>query len=444
MNIVEMDTQRIPLWKMYLTMALPSVLNMVTTMIYSIADTWFISATGNTALIAGVSLNAPVLTLLMAFGNIFGQGGSTLLSQLIGRRDTRSVRHVSAACFYLALAAGAISGIVMLLFRTPILYLLGASEGTFQYASSYYTWMAVGSPLIVLSFVPRNTLRSEGMSTESMACTMSGTILNIILDPILIFGFGMGAAGAAAATVLGYVLTDLYSVVIMVRKSTMLSVSVREIRISGSSLAGIFSIGIPSAITNIMQSVSAVLVNQFLGTYGDDRIAAMGIAIKIAMVGQLVLVGMTFGSLPLFAYYFGSENRERFSQLTLFCLKVILITAAVLSAALFIFAPQLSRLFVSEEGLLRMCTQMLRLQVISLIFVGIVLLLTIIFQSMGRAKEMFFLSISRQGIIFLAVLLIASYLGGYCGVIASQAISDVVSAVIAVILYLRLQRQLWQ
>ena len=441
MNIVEMDEQNVPLSKMYVIMALPSVLNMVTTMIYSVADTWFISATGNINLIAGVSLNAPVLMLLMAFGNIFGQGGCTLLSQLIGQKRTDSVRQVSAACFYLALVFGVAAGILMILFQRPILYLLGASENTFSYAASYYRWMAIGAPFIVLSFVPRNTLRSEGMSRESMIGTMSGTILNIILDPVFIFGFGFGAAGAAIATVIGYAVTDVYSVLVMLKKSRMLSVSIHEIKISAADLGKVFSIGIPSAITNIMQSISGILINQFLLPYGDDQIAAMGIAMKVAMIGQLILVGMSFGSLPLFGYYFGGNNKVRFHQLTRFCMRAILIAGAVLTAVLFAAAPALISLFAEDEGLLHSGILMMRLQVCSLIFVGIILMLTIIFQSMGRAKEMLFLSVSRQGIIFLAVLLILSAMAGYYGVIAAQAVSDFCTALIAVVLYLRVRRK---
>ena len=440
MNIVEMDEQNVPLPKMYVIMALPAVLNMVTTMVYSVADTWFISATGNINLIAGVSLNAPVLMLLMAFGNIFGQGGCTLLSQLIGQKKTDSARQVSAACFYLALVFGVAAGILMILFQRPILYLLGASENTVSYAASYYRWMAIGAPFIVLSFVPRNTLRSEGMSRESMIGTMSGTILNIILDPVFIFGFGFGAAGAAMATVIGYVVTDVYSVLVMLKKSRMLSVSIYEIKISAADLGKVFSIGIPSAITNIMQSISGILINQFLLPYGDDQIAAMGIAMKVSMIGQLILVGMSFGSLPLFGYYFGGNNKERFRQLSGFCMRAILIAGAVLTVVLFAAAPALISLFAEDAGLLHSGILMMRLQVCSLIFVGIILMLAIIFQSMGRAMEMFFLSVSRQGIIFLAVLLILSAMAGYYGVIAAQAVSDFCTALIAAGLYLRVRR----
>lgn len=435
MNIVAMDEKKVPLSKMYFSMALPLVLSMVTAMIYNIADTWFISAAGNTNLIAGVSLNAPVLTLLMAFGNIYGQGGSSLISRLIGGKDHQSVRRVSSVCFYLALLTGVVVATVMLAFRTPILYLLGASEETLQYASSYYTCLAIGAPAIVFSFVPSNLLRSEGMSKEAMIDTMCGTVANIILDPILIYGLGMGAAGAATATVVAYLLTDLYAIVIICRKSQILSLNPREARTTRSNIAQIFGIGIPAALTNIMQSFSTVLMNQFLLAYGTDQIAAMGIALKVAQIGILVLVGLTFGALPLFGYYYGAQRREKFMELLHFCMRFIFTVAIVLTVVIFAAARPLIRFFVEDVSLISMGATMLRLQVISLLGVAVVLLITIVFQSIGKVKEMLFLSVSRQGVVFLVVLLVASAMAGYYGVIASQAISDVISAVLALILY---------
>ena len=435
MNIAEMDQKKIPVSKMYFNMAVPVVLGMVSTMIYSIADTWFISALGNTNLIAGVSLNAPVLTILMAFGNIYGQGGTSLISRLVGQKEEDASRRVSSVCFYLSILTGILAAAVMLLFRTPILYLLGSSEETLQYASAYYTWIAIGAPLIVTSFVPRNLIRAEGMAKESMIDSIGGTVLNIILDPIFIFVFGLGAAGAAIATLFGYLFMDVYAVAVILKKSRVLSVSPREIKTESRYIRQIFSVGIPAAITNVMQSVSAVFVNQFLLPYGSDKIAAMGIALKVAMVGQLVLVGLTFGALPLFGYYYGSSSWKKFMELLHFCMKFIFTLAAILAAVLFAAARPLILFFVEEEGLVEAGTLMLRLQVITLVCVSVVLLLTIVFQAAGEAKEMFFLSISRQGVVFLIVLLLASSLAGYYGVIASQAVSDVITAVIALLMY---------
>ena len=444
MNIVTMDEKNIPISKLYLIMALPVVLSMVTTMIYNIADTWFIAATGNTNLIAGVSLGAPVLTLLMAFGNIYGQGGSSLVSRLIGKKDIASVRQVSAVCFYLAIATGIAAAAVMLLFRDPILVMLGSSEETIAYASQYYCILAAGAPVIVTSFIPNNLLRSEGMSKEAMIDSIGGVIINIILDPVFIFGCGLGAAGAALATVLGYLFVDIYAVIIILKKSTLLSVDPRKARTTRGNIGQIYGIGIPAAVMNIMQSFSVIFVNQFLLSYGNEQIAAMGVALKAALIGQLILVGLTFGALPLFGYYFGGNRMEKFRELLRFCLKFVITAALLLAVVLCSAARPLIGLFLEDASLADAGALMLRLQVVTLVFAGIVMLFVIVFQSMGRMGEMLALSVSRQGVIFLIVLTVMSRTAGYYGIIASQAIADGITAVMAIGLFLHWRKSYLQ
>ena len=202
----------------YIRLAMPLVMSMVVSLVYNLADTFFVAQTNNTALVAGVSLGAPIFTLLMAFGNIFGQGGSSLISRLLGQQNPDGVRRASSFCFYVTLMVGVVVGIIMLVFRTPILYLIGADAETFSYASEYYTWLAIGSPVVMASFIHSNLLRSEGLSKESMIGTIGGAVVNIILDPILISGLAMGASGAAIATVIGYVFSDVFFLFIVVKK----------------------------------------------------------------------------------------------------------------------------------------------------------------------------------------------------------------------------------
>lgn len=197
--------------QVYLRLSLPLVLSMVVTLIYNLADTFFVARTGNTDLIAGVSLCAPVFTFLMAIGNIFGQGGSSLISRLTGQNDTESSKRASSFCFYITLIVGICTGIVMLISREPILHLLGSDGMTHGYASDYYTPLIIGTPVVMLSFIHSNLLRSEGMAKESMIGTVGGALVNIILDPLLISTFGYGAAGAAVATVRSDMLSRTYT-----------------------------------------------------------------------------------------------------------------------------------------------------------------------------------------------------------------------------------------
>ncbi len=419
----------------YLTLAIPVVLSMVVTLIYNLADTFFVARTNSTALVAGVSLGAPVFTALMAIGNIFGQGGSVLISRLIGQNDTDNAERTSSFCFYITFFLGIIIAFLMLLFRIPILGILGADSETFKYASDYYIPLAIGAPFIMLSFIHSNLLRSEGLSKESMIGTAGGAIVNIILDPIMISGLGWGASGAAIATVIGYIFSDAVFLVMVKRKSRILSVSIRKLKLSSSFIRQIVGIGIPAAIANMMQSFTAVMTNQYLLPYGNDKIAAMGIVLKVSMIALLILTGLAFGGQPLYGYYFGRGDKKRLSELFRFTLVFILSVAVVLTVLIIVLSPLLMGIFMDAENIIKDGAFMLRAQVITMPLVALVLLFTIIFQSAGKVVGSFVLSISRQGVIFFIVLVIGNIFAGYIGVVAAQAVSDIITSLIAVILF---------
>ncbi len=421
--------------KAYMRLSVPLVLSMVVTLIYNLADTFFVAQTNDTNIVAGVSLGMPLFTMLMAVGNIFGQGGSSLISRLLGQKDQAGVRHASAFCFYTTIFLGILIGAAMLLLRVPLLYVLGASEETFSHASSYYTYLAIGAPAIMLSFIHSNLLRSEGLSKESMAGTILGAVVNIVLDPIFISVLGFGAGGAAVATVVGYLFSDVFFILIVVRRSRILSVSLKEIRVPARHIGQILGIGIPAAIVNLTQSVSVVLVNQFLLPFGNDKIAAMGIVLKVSMIALLLLTGFAFGGQPLFGYYFGAGDKKRLLELFRFCMRFISILAVGLTAVILLLAPVLMRCFMDNDSIVADGALMLRWQVVTMLFVGVVLLMTIVFQSMGKVVGSFILSISRQGVVFLIVLAVAYSTAGYMGIVVSQAIADILTAGIAVILF---------
>ncbi len=421
--------------KAYMHLSIPLVLSMVVTLIYNLADTFFVAQTNDTNIVAGVSLGAPLFTLLMAVGNIFGQGGSSLISRLLGKKDREGVRHISSFCFYVTIISGIVIGMVMLLFRVPLLYLIGANEETFTHASDYFVYLAIGAPIIMLSFIHSNLLRSEGMSKESMTGTILGAVVNIILDPVFISVLKWGAGGAAIATVIGYLFSDIFFAIIVVKRSHILSIHSREMKVSGKNIGQIFGIGIPAAIVNFMQSVSIALVNQFLLPFGNDKIAAMGIVLKVSMIALLLLTGFAFGGQPLFGYYYGAKDKKRLKDLFRFCACFISILAALLTIVMILSAPILMRCFIDNDSIVADGTLMLRWQVVTMVFVGIILLMTIVFQSLGKVMGSFVLSISRQGIVFFIVLAVAYYTAGYMGIVAAQAIADVITAIIAVILF---------
>ena len=275
--------------KAYMTLALPVVLGMVVSLIYNMVDTFFIARTGNTALIAGVSLGTPIFTLMIALGDIFGVGGSSVISRLFGKKEYEDGRRISVFCFYAAIAVGIVVSIILLAAKQPILGLLGCDETTWQYAGDYYQWIALGAPFIIVQLTPNNLVRTEGFAKASMIGTMIGAVVNIILDPVFIYTLGLGAAGAAIATVLAQFIAFVICAVYMVRKYDILRLTKQDFKgIKGSMfknmLGGGLSMGFMSSLVNIGSLTLQTAINKL----GQDIIVAHTAARKISEIFMIM------------------------------------------------------------------------------------------------------------------------------------------------------------
>lgn len=436
--------EKVPVHKAYFKLALPVVFSMVISLVYNMVDTWFIARSGNTDLVAGVSLGAPVFTLMIALGDIFGLGGSSVISRLFGQKLDADGKRLSVFCFYAAFLCGILVTILMLLFRQPILHLLGADQNTYAYVSEYFTFIVLGAPFIIVSFTPSNLLRTEGFSTASMTGTILGSVINIILDPIFISALGLGAAGAAIATVLGNIGADLFFVWFLLRKSRKLSINPVGFHISATEVRQIMAIGFPASITNFMQSFGIALMNRFLLPYGNERVAAMGIVMKVNMIAVLILVGFAFGGQPLIGYNYGARNHKRLKAILLFAYRFECGMALILAVILSLAARPMIGLFMKDPLIMENGIPMLRLQLVGMPFIAVVLITTCLFQSAGKAWNAFLLSVSRQGVLFALVIILASWLAGYYGVLISQAAADLLTALLAFWLFRRsLYHEIW-
>ena len=328
---------------------------------------------------------------MIALGDIFGLGGSSFISRLFGEKRYEDAKRISVFSFYGAIVSGVAVAAVLMIFRSLVLGLLGASEATWEYASQYYTCIALGAPFIIVALTPSNQLRTEGFATASMVGSVLGAVVNIILDPIMIFVLGWGAAGAATATVIGNVCTDIFFVWFLIKKSKNLSVDPRGFHISRSEIGAVFAIGIPASVTNLMQSIGIALTNRALLGFGDDKVAAMGIVMKINMIAALVLVGFAFGGQPLTGYNYGARNRTRLKATLKFAYLLEGGMALVLMAVLGFFAPQMVKIFMSDPSVVENGALMLRLQLAGMLCMGIVLISTCTFQSAGQAMGAFLL-----------------------------------------------------
>ena len=417
--------------KAYMKLALPVVLSMMVSLVYNMVDTYFIALTGKQELVAGVSLAAPIFTLMIAFGDIFGLGGSSLISRLFGEKREEEAKRASAFCLWAAIGFGIFVTIVLLVFRTPILKLLGTDAATFEYAGEYYTWIAVGAASIILGLVPSNILRTEGLAMQAMAGSILGSIVNIILDPVFIFGLGQGAAGAAMATVIGNVIADVYYIYVMNKKAKRLSVSLKEIKIPGTMIRDILVIGIPASITNLMQSIMIMITNHYLIAYGTDKVAAMGIALKANMISAFILVGFAFGGQPLVGYNYGARNKKRLKEILRFAYLFEAGLALVFTISISVFVPAIIKIFMNQSDIITNGAMMLRFQQLGMVFMAVTLVSTCVCQSVGSAAGAFALSISRQGVLYAISLMVLNAIFGYTGIIATQACADVLTAVIA-------------
>lgn len=424
-----------PVKKVYFQLSLPLVLAMITSMIYNLADTFFVAQTGDTKLVAGVTVGAPLFTFLIAISDIFGLGGSSLVSRLYGKKDFALSKRVSSFCQYAGIISGLLTTVLMLVFKKPILGFLGAKPATYQAASDFYQAIALGAVFIVYSVIPQNLIRTEGLAKESMVTTLVGTITAIILDPIFLFVFKMGAWGVGIANVIGYAVTSFMLVYYVNQKARYITLDPKLIKITGASIKEVMEIGIPGSITNFAQSFGMALLTSSLAGYGASRVAALGITQKIYNIVVLVMVGFAFGSQPLIGYNYGAKNWERLKAILRFDMLVEVVYAVISAAILLIFAHPIAALFMNKPAIITSTSYMLLATLITTPLVGLILVYTTVFQSTGNGFAALIMALSRQGVIYFFALELLKNAAGYHGILWAQAVSDVLTCLIGYAFY---------
>lgn len=420
--------------KAYLKLAIPVVFAMILSVVYNMVDAWFISLTGDADLVAGVSVCAPVFVFSIAIGDIWGLGGSSLMSRLLGEKKDREAGNVSAFCMGAAVASGLLFMVLMLIFHEPILHLLGANEASYPHALSYFTWIAIGTPFIIFTMIPNNQLRTEGLAAWGMWAAIAGTVANIALDPLFIFTLGLGAGGAALATTLSNLLSCLLYVLVIWKKCHVISLNITRAFRTGRHVKEILRIGIPASVTNLANSLSMMLTNRALVPYGNVQIAAMGIAMRINMISQMTLIGFAFGGQPLFGYTYGSRNRERFQKTLRFAYLLEAGLGIVFAVILYSLAPLLLQSFIKDAKVIEAGTAMLRFMQISAILVGFSLVTTCVCQAVGNAFGALTLSLSRQGILFLVTITLLPMCLGFTGILLAQPAADLLTGVLSALI----------
>lgn len=311
-----MDTKQafedMPVAKAVLVNAVPAVLSMLVTLIYNVADTFFIGQTGDEMQVAAVSLATPVFLLFMAIGTLYGIGGTSVISRAFGEGRDDFARTVGSFCFWMSVFTGILCILVFLSGMDYILQWIGASGNTEGYARTYLSCVAWSAPFVIVSTAFSNIVRAEGKSKEAMNGVLIGTVLNIVLDPVFILWLDYGIAGAAWATVIGYTVATAYYVLLLTGKRSGLTISLSRFNLKAETAAPVFAIGIPASLNCIMMSVSTIILNVCLVSYGDRVVAAMGVASKVIMMVVLVQLGLGQGIQPLLGYCYGARRWDRF------------------------------------------------------------------------------------------------------------------------------------
>lgn len=423
-------------------MAIPSVISSLVTVVYNMADTFFVGQTGDPLQVAAVSLTNPIFILFMAFANMFGMGGSAAASIAMGEKDEKRMQNVSAFVTYASLIVGIALCVILMGEMRPILEIFGANDQTYAFAQGYTFHIAYGAPFIIWSAAASFVVRAEGASQEAMIGSMIGTILNIALDPLFISGFGMGAAGAAIATTIGNVCASAYYLWYFVKKSKAFSIHFKYFTCKNSVLRSVCMMGFPTAIFSMLMSVSTIVLNQILVAYGNAPVAAIGIVFKANMFITFLQMGIANGVQPLFGYNYGAGNQERFVAVERYTKKCCLIVGILATALFFVLREPIIRLFIDDQEVVAYGVQMLAAYMISGPVIGILFVNMNCMQSIGKALPATALSVMRQGLLLVPLLYLLNAVFGLQGVIYGQALTDYAAVLLSIVLWRSMRQKI--
>ncbi len=425
-----------PVPKAVISNVIPSIVSMIMVLVYNLADTFFIGQTKDAYMVAAVSVATPAFLLFMAVGMLFGIGGTSLISRTLGEGNEQKARNASAFCFWTGLVIGIISMAVIFIFAEPVSLAIGASGETVGYASQYLRIVSTAIPFLIIGSSFSNIIRAEGNAQTAMMGMVIGNLINIVLDPVMILGFGWNVAGAAIATVLGNVFSAVFYIGHMLSKKAMLSIHPKYFKAKEGIAAGVFAIGVPASLNSILMSVSNIIVNNIMSGYGDMAVAGLGVAMKVNMIVVMLLIGLGTGIQPILGYCFGAGNRKRFLDVLKFSMILAFAISAVMTAVCYCGADPLVHAFLEDEDAFSYGMSFARIYIYSGPVIGLMFVFVNAIQSAGAALPALVLSISRQGLIYLPVLfLFRRIFDSAVMLAAAQPITDYMTTLLSVVLF---------
>ncbi|GHT55964.1 MATE family efflux transporter [Spirochaetia bacterium] len=423
-----------PVGPAIIRLALPMMAAMLAQAVYNMTDMFFIGKTGDPNMVAAVSLAFPLFMLSQALGNVFATGGSSYISRMLGSKRNDEARITSSVSFYSALGIGILLTAALLIFKTPVLHLIGASEGTFAYTSDYFSVVVLFIPVAAAGAVLSGQMRSEGATDKAMMLQLIGIVLNIILDPIFILGYKMGTAGAAWATVAGQTASFVYGVCYFLSKKTILSIKPVDYRPNNTMLFQVLSIGIPAGLSNVIMSVSNILGNRIAASYGDFVVAGIGVQMRIASLYFMLVFALVQGFQPFAGFNYGAKNYDRLRhgfKLTIIYATMLCIAGSII---LRLFGDMFIRFFINDIKTIEAGTAIMHTFVWGLPFIGSQITLMVSFQSFGKSIQAMVISMGRQLMFYVPLLYLLNHTFGFNGFIWAQPAADILTTGIAVLL----------
>ncbi len=428
-----------PVPKAVIINVIPSIVSMIMVLVYNLADTFFIGQTKDPLKVAAVTVATPVFLLFMAVGMLFGIGGTSLISRMLGEGKEEKAKKISSFCFWTGLVIGVISMVVIWIFSEPICRLVGASDATLDFSMEYLNIVALGIPFLIVSNSFSNIIRSEGKPKTAMAGMVIGNLVNIVLDPIMILGFGWGVAGAAIATVLGNVTSAVIYIVHLVSKKSMLSIKPKDYSVKDKIVSGVMAIGIPASLNSILMSVSNIVINSVMASFpdGDIVVAGLGVAMKVNMIVVMLLIGLGSGVQPLLGYCYGAGNKKRYMSVLKFSLALAFTLSMIMTFICYFGAEPLVKAFLDNEDAFGYGFAFSRMYILSGPIMGLLFVFINALQSTGAAIPSLILSVSRQGLAFMPILFILRAVFDEPKLVAlAQPVTDYVAVTMAVILFI--------
>ena len=420
--------------KAVVKMGVPLIAGMFIMVLYNLVDTYFIGLMHDDYQLAAVNLAYPVMMITIAVSNMIGTGSSSLIARSLGADDREKADHTLTVGFMLTIINSIIVAAVGLIFLKAIVQGLGAKDNTTIYTEQYVRIILIGSIFTMGNYTFGQLLRSEGSVKYSIVGMIVGTIVNIILDPIFIFTLNLQVQGAAIATIIGNGCGMAASLMFYIRGKTLLKPSLKCIKPTAEILKEIFWVGVPASLETLLTSAAYIVNNNLAVGYGELTVAAMGIAQKVLSLGNYIYQGFAAGTQPIMGYNYGAKNYTRMMNVLKAGVMVVSGTELVLMGLYGIFAPLLIGIFTESAEVILIGTMVLRTLMFILPFVGAVSMCRMSFQAMGKPQYAFGITLVRQLILYVPLLLLLNYIFGLGGMLWAQPVTEMIMMVSSIFL----------